>query len=522
MAPPPNSNEPSREHGPHDRRDPQARAGDQLQPPQADRLLQDRFAEFSTAHSLSPLAPNFIERAWRSIEPRIRRAIIDELLEQTNSDLTFRPLAGAISETGLVTLLIRSTDTQSGHFVVPTLADLSMADGNIVQARYALTDFLTHGVGLLVTLPGLDIGAEAPRLGLDYLLSPAAMQLDHDRFIARAPSSVLGSLVLSVIVGRCQRPPEIESIARWRPADGESTTYQVRESDGTRHFVKCAPTKPGAPSGIAEVETVPPSVGPITFPRTERIAGKVGLHFEEFHQRLGFRAVDPESISSEYPTLKELITKHLKGSFPGFRPEWSLDFNRAVRRDQSTVLLLGISDSSLDAFVPGFTPESSIRDKAFSGLLLTMNVPREAPIPDSAKGLFGRLVEKFRSFRSEPRPVIRLDIVGPVLSDEAWRNHIELLASSPQQSFFFPVLSRTIEMDLHRHHAEPSQVFLKSVTPTRVIADSSNSWDKLVLAVDHSFGTHIVEFVRERSFGLIPTLVPNIQQYFPHTRRQKN
>lgn len=518
MAPPPNNNEPHRDDNPREDREPRDPAAYPAQAPKAETLLREHFAQFSAEHSLTALETSILERTWTALEQRIRGAIEQE----SNSELVLQPLAGAVAASGAVTLLIRSRDPHTGEYRVPTLTAPAFFEGEATQPRYTLTSFHSHGIGLLITLPSLEVESDRLRIGLDYLLTPTAMQLDQDRFLARSSSSVIGSSLLSVVIGRSHRLPDIQSIARWHQPDGEATTYRVIETEGTRHFITIRPNDRSVPSGITEIETVHASAPSIDLPRFDRHGGKVALHFDEFHRQRGFLAIDPESIAAEYPNLKEVITTHLKGTFPGFRSDWNIDFNSAMRQENSTAILLSISDPTLDSFVPGFTTTSSVRDKGFSGLLLTMDIAPGEPTPERSKGLLGWIGEKFPAFRPPPRPVMRLDIIGPVLSDDAWQHHIRLLGSDPESSFFFPPLARAIELDLHRFTESPLQIAVHSIQPTRVTSDVSSSWDKIVFAIDHSLGTHIAEVVRERSFGLIPSLVPKIQQYFPLNRRQRN
>jgi hypothetical protein len=491
-----------------------------VKPPSPEASLGIRFKEFLKGHSLTVLSDSDVSRVWRSLEPRLRNSFLDDVAAAHGVTLELKSLAGATSADGAVTLLITAQDRASGNFMVPVLKSSPAIDGSAREISHSLADFLSHGAGILVNVREESTGSEHLHLGLDQLLSPSALQLDQDRFLARSGPTVIGSCLISAIVTRCDRPPHIESIVRWRPKDSDVIMYRALEEDGTRHFIKIAPSEPALPMGVDEIETVSPTTTPIRFPRETRHRGKVGISFEEFHLDRGFNTIDPAGIVTDYPNLKRVITEHLSAAFPGFREEWTLEFSRAVRRGNATAVLLNISDAALDSFVPGLTPESSVRDQSFSGLLISFEVTQAAPSTDKPPGIRKWLEDTLSSFR-RPQQVMQIEIVGPVLSDEAWRSHVELLSRDSKRSLFFPHVARMIALDLDHHYDAPSAIEIDSIKPTRLSPDSSDSWDKLVLAVDHALGTHIVEVIRERTFGLIPSPISTIQQYFPRNHRQR-
>jgi hypothetical protein len=118
-----------------------------------------------------------------------------------------------------------------------------------------------------------------------------------------------------------------------------------------------------------------------------------------------------------------------------------------------------------------------------------------------------------------PEPTLKLTIVGPVLSCEAWQEHLGHLSTDPQRSIFFPGIIEAVTTDLARHHGELDDLAIRSIRPLRISSDSE--LDTVIIAVEHTFGIHITELARARTFGLIPSLRPSIQQYSPNPKVRK-
>jgi hypothetical protein len=60
---------------------------------------------------------------------------------------------------------------------------------------------------------------------------------------------------------------------------------------------------------------------------------------------------------------------------------------------------------------------------------------------------------------------------------------------------------------------------IRSIRPLRISSDGE--LDTVVIAVEHTFGIHITELARARTFGFIPSLRPLIRQYSPNPKVRK-
>ena len=494
-------------------------AGGRAHLPEPTTLLKEQFAAFAAAHGLTLLGPSETAAAWRPIERKVGEIIFGEEHPEMTRGMQLLALDGATATDGERVILLAVRDQDSGRFFLPLPVSPSQRDDAANPRMFRWAHYQHHGAALIAMFPPPNPEGEILQVGFDYVLSPPALQLDQDRFIARGSGSVIEAAILKH--GRSHRDdlPDVASISRWSPSGTDLTVFRVTETDGTKHLVLSSSDDPGTPSGVHTIETIPATPEPLLFPNLERFAGKVGLYFDQFHRARGFESVAPEKVLGACPSLLPTVAEYLQMNFAGYGPEWQIGLERVMQQAHLCVALMSLSDGSLDSFIPSSTPESILRDRNFSGLMMTItaeNLPSERV---RSNRILRFLNGALRKLGALPEPALKLNIVGPVLSCEAWQEHLGRLSTDPQRSIFFPGIIGAVTADIERHHGELDALAIRSIRPLRISSDGE--LDTVVIAVEHTFGIHITELARARTFGFIPSLRPLIQQYSPNPKVRK-
>jgi len=504
--------EPSRQPG---RANPEPNESAHL--PSPEEAVLRTFAEFCEAHSRKLFSTDELAKAWVDAAPKLRFALWDSPEPSTDAPMNLRVLAGAYLPGGNWQLLISIQDSRTGDYLLPTPARINRSEASADERGGHWARYPALGAALMVSLSAREKVGQPIHIGFSYALSPAALELDEAKLVSGEDISIIGATIVQTIPSRTGKAPSIETIARWRPRGSDSTFYQLAESDGTRHFIEVSSANRSIPDGIVHLESVPAVPRPIAGRAGSYAPRQVGTNFEDFHLEFGFKRAEPADFTARNNLIERDIESALRGHLPNVDPAWRFEINRVVEKRDGAVILVGFHDAEMNSFIPGERPEATICDPVFSGILVSVHDEvRHAPRPGASGKLLDFIGKAIPAVGRRSEKVLHLDVVGPVLSDETWAQQLTKLHLAPSSSILYPAVLRAVSA--HLGESPPGAALeITRVTPLRLVT-SRSPWENLVVSVDHSRGTHIVEIPRQPKMGLVALGRTVVQQYFPTTR----
>ena len=480
-----------------------------------DAVLRRIFEHPTGATTSVPLDPRQLGQAWIVSEPFVRRAVWGDIVPREDTPIQLAALAGTRSASGRWDILVAAHPHGDPRYVVPDPHRVGTPDGTATWPE-GFIDFGRHGAGFVVSIDPRKTDTNGQRLvDFRYLLSPAARQIEEDRFLSGESNSIIEAVVARAIQSRTGRYPTVESVARSAPPNSAHICYRLLEADGWRHFFSFDPSGDIAFDGLHHIESIPHRAPPPTPTTPSTSVGHVLQGVDSFYPEIGYRQVSVFDVERAIPTIRTELKQVIEKSYPGIVPSWHLGIHRTLMTRDDTLFVVALHDSSMRSYIPSDRASEHIVDQSFSAIIVRLPHPSQ---PGSI-GVLGRL----RAFAARLAPGLfteqkhaPLEVCGPALSESAWLAQLDFARRSPRANFFSTAVSAAIERDLATgaHPRLPATV--STFIPIRT-ERAGNFWDKTVVCVDHHRGTHIVEIPRHRHTGLVALTGITTQQHFENT-----
>jgi hypothetical protein len=438
-----------------------------------------------------------------------------DIIPRPDIPVTLRALAGCRGASGRCEILVTAHPNQEHGYLLPAPNLVGTSDGATTWPEGFL-DFHSHGAGFVVTVDQREaMRGDGGLVDFRYILTPAARQIDEDRFLAGDDNSIIEAVVARAIEQRTGRLPVVSAIGRLAQPRHSEIYYRILEADGSRHFFSLAPQNDTVLEGIVHIETVPLEMPSPAAPHDHPHSHVIIERFDSYYREIGFTPVSLPAVEKAFPSFKAELSSLIARLFPGDIPARRIAFHHGVKSREETILFIGLHDEGMRSFVPTNHADRYIVDPSLSGLIVALHHPSA----ERAPGLWAQarsIAARFLSPRGHALRRLNLEIMGPSISDSAWLDLLHYAHRSPRSNFLTEAITAAIAHDLNPtgRHLLPTDI--GKVTPIRT-ALGRDFWDKHIVCVDHRYGTHILEIPRQRSTGLVHLNSISVQQRFLNT-----